>query len=141
MLQVKEAVMKYRCLVPIAFLVLAHCSFGQEQQKPMPGDTATRTPTNFRSTVKFEQPVQLLPLSIELAVTPDYYKSIIFQTAGGEPYFFSKREIGTIDLAAPWKLQLARESEHKLMYQVLGAIEAGGVAYLAYEHIRKYGWK
>jgi hypothetical protein len=46
-----------------------------------------------------------------------------------------------IDLISPWKLQLANREKYKTMWTILGSIEAGGVAYIAYQHIKKYGLK
>ncbi|MCX6139209.1 MAG: hypothetical protein NTV54_17140 [Ignavibacteriales bacterium] len=42
-----------------------------------------------------------------------------------------------LDLAAPWKLQLAEENTYRTLRMVLGSIQVGGVAYLMYEHFKK----
>jgi len=44
------------------------------------------------------------------------------------------------DLTSPLTLQRASEEKNKLLYQVLGTVQIGGVAYLAYRHIKKYGF-
>ena len=46
---------------------------------------------------------------------------------------------GNLDLASPWKLQLLNESKYRTMKIILESIELGGVAYIAYRHIKKYG--
>ena len=46
-----------------------------------------------------------------------------------------------MDLVSPWKKELAKENEHRTLRTILGAVQAGGTAYLLYEHIRKYGLK
>ena len=46
-----------------------------------------------------------------------------------------------IDVASPWKQELAKQNELRTLKTILGAIQAGGTAYLLYEHIRKYGLK
>jgi hypothetical protein len=53
--------------------------------------------------------------------------------------FFPLQE--KIDLASPWKLELANQEKYRTMWTILGSIEAGGVAYIAYQHIKKYGLK
>jgi hypothetical protein len=44
-----------------------------------------------------------------------------------------------IDMLAPLHLQWEREKELQPLYMVLGAVELGGVAYIAYRHVKKYG--
>jgi hypothetical protein len=39
----------------------------------------------------------------------------------------------------PFQLQMASERKLSTFYMVLGAMEAGAVGYMAYEHIKKYG--
>jgi hypothetical protein len=46
-----------------------------------------------------------------------------------------------IDVVSPWKQELAKQNELRTLKTILGAIQAGGTAYLLYEHIRKYGLK
>ena len=47
----------------------------------------------------------------------------------------------TLDIAAIWKAGLVKEEEFKTLRLVLGYVQVGGVAYLAYKHIKKYGLK
>jgi hypothetical protein len=46
-----------------------------------------------------------------------------------------------IDVASPWKQEVAKQNELHTLRTVLGAVQAGGTAYLLYEHIKKYGLK
>jgi hypothetical protein len=46
-----------------------------------------------------------------------------------------------IDVISPWKQELAKENDLRMLKMVLGAVQAGGTAYILYEHIRKYGLK
>jgi hypothetical protein len=46
-----------------------------------------------------------------------------------------------IDLLSPWKLELANQEEYRTWQTILKSIELGGVAYIGYEHIKKYGLK
>lgn len=50
-------------------------------------------------------------------------------------------EVNTF-FTAPLYQQYLRDSEFDMMRYVLGAVQAGAVGYMAYRHIKKYGfWK
>ena len=44
-------------------------------------------------------------------------------------------------IASAWKDEVLKQKEYKTLRTILGSIQAGGVAYLAYRHIKKYGLK
>jgi hypothetical protein len=44
------------------------------------------------------------------------------------------------DLMSPYLLRLHRESQLNPLYMVLESMELGGAAYVAYRHIKKYGF-
>jgi hypothetical protein len=46
-----------------------------------------------------------------------------------------------IDLETSWKQELAKQEEYQTLRSILGSIEMGGVAYLTYLHLKKYGLK
>ncbi len=121
--------------------VTGRVSPGSTLNAPFGSDAALAPPIRSLVIPLFDRSAPVMPLSLELTTTPEYFKSIIFQSTGATPYFFMPREMDDIDLAAPWKLQLARENQHRTLYTILGAVQAGGVAYLAYRHIRKHGLK
>lgn len=45
-----------------------------------------------------------------------------------------------LDLLSPYVLQQQRESRLSTLYLILGAAELGGAGYIAYRHIKKYGF-
>jgi len=45
-----------------------------------------------------------------------------------------------VDLLSPLRLQMEKESRLRPLQTVLGTVEIGAVGYLAYRHIRKYGF-
>jgi hypothetical protein len=45
-----------------------------------------------------------------------------------------------VDLTSPFRLQREKEKRLLPLMVALGAIEAGAVGYMAYQHIRKYGF-
>ncbi len=55
------------------------------------------------------------------------------------PFLISYDGLQAPDLTAAWRLQLAREERNSTLYTVLGTVQLGGVAYLAYRHVKKYG--
>jgi hypothetical protein len=44
-----------------------------------------------------------------------------------------------VDLISPYLLQRQKAQQYSTLTAVLGSIQVGGVAYLAYRHIKKYG--
>jgi hypothetical protein len=40
-----------------------------------------------------------------------------------------------------WKDELTRQNKYQTLTNILGVVEAGAVAYMAYEHLRRYGLK
>ena len=56
------------------------------------------------------------------------------------PFLISYDDLREPDLTAAWRLQRAREEKNSTLYTVLGTVQLGGMAYLAYRHIAKYGF-
>ncbi len=46
-----------------------------------------------------------------------------------------------IDLESAWKQELTKQEEYRTLRTILGSIEMGGVGYLTYLHLKKYGLK
>lgn len=67
--------------------------------------------------------------------------SFLHQPLTGAPQLNFRTVRDKIDLVSPWKLELANREEFQTWQNILGAIELGGVAYIGYEHIKKYGLK
>lgn len=44
------------------------------------------------------------------------------------------------DLMSTYLLQRERETQYNTLYMVLGTMNLGGAAYIAYRHIKKYGF-
>jgi hypothetical protein len=44
-------------------------------------------------------------------------------------------------LQSIWKDELARQNKYMTLRNILGAVEAGAVGYLAYQHLKRYGLK
>jgi hypothetical protein len=72
----------------------------------------------------------------DAAITHDFPTSFLGYALLSEPPVPEQRA----DLS--WQMVLSRKNEDPLesVRMMLGAVEAGGAAYIAYRHIRKYGF-
>ncbi|MGD0591478.1 MAG: hypothetical protein ABSA44_11900 [Bacteroidota bacterium] len=68
-----------------------------------------------------------------------YSPGFLHQSITYLPASLSSQFQQQIDVASPWKQELAKEKELRTLRWVLQVVEEGGTAYLLYEHIRKYG--
>jgi len=85
-------------------------------------------------------PILLLPPSLDergTFIVPPFITPAAFP---GRPMPFLTGPAATpIDLLAPLRLQRARENELKTLRTLLGTVQIGGVAYIAYRHLKKRG--
>ncbi|HTR82497.1 MAG TPA: hypothetical protein VMM58_12780 [Bacteroidota bacterium] len=72
----------------------------------------------------------------DVAITEDFPKTFLGYALLSEPVVPKKR----LDLS--WKMGLGRKDDDPLgsVRMMLGVASAGGAAYMAYQHIRKYGF-
>lgn len=124
-------------LIPIA-LIFAHIS--------SPAQDSSRVPMKDSSLSLLrlpEQPV-LFTQSFEyslLTAEPSH----IFSKYFGTPAFESAPMMdwtlqNEIDLIQPWKLNLAQQQKYSTVSIALGGAVTGGALYMAYRHIKKYGF-
>jgi hypothetical protein len=81
----------------------------------------------------------ILPSS--LRESPIYSPWFLHQSIAYLPTSLSSQFQQQIDVVSPWKQELAKDNKLRTLKYVLQAVEAGGTAYLLYEHFRKYGSK
>ena len=107
---------------------------GQESQ-----NTLTKKPNIFDSGLSIVSPPVLSNLSIRTA--PAFYPTLLQSpfTLGMQPFSWKSPE--RIDLVSPWQFELTKQEELRTLRTILGTVQLGGVAYLAYRHIKKYGLK
>jgi hypothetical protein len=98
----------------------------------------TKTPINQYLLRNFQTDIVLPP---SLKNSPDFMPAFLRQSMTNIPPSLSIEFQQKVDITSYWKQELAREDEYKTLRLVLGSIQAGGTAYLLYEHIRKYGLK
>ncbi len=97
--------------------------------------------THIRSTLATDtismRPKPFFVLPLALGISPRYKPDFFRRTPmTGETFFVISHDI---DIASPWKLELAEQNEYRALGLILGSIGAGGAAWVAYQHIKKYG--
>jgi hypothetical protein len=113
---------------------------GQTHNAPSTDSTRTDRIQLVDPGISLGRPVFLLPLSLEersAFLVPPFVP--IGGYAGGKLPFLARPLSPDIDMLAPLHLQWEREAKLRPLYTVLAAVQIGGVAYIAYEHIRKRG--
>ena len=113
------------------FFALTLVASGQERTSVQPPDTSVNRQQSFHSESLFVRLSFWHPQSLGfLYQLPAVPSQSIFWTLPEKT-----------DLVSPWKLELANQEEYQTMRTILGSIELGGVAYIGYQHIKKYGLK
>lgn len=115
----------------ILFFASALVASGQEQKSVQLPDTSVSRLPSFHSESLFVRLSFLHPQSLGFLFQPPAIPS--------QPIFEAVQE--KIDLVSPWKLELANQEEYRTMRTILESIELGGVGYIGYQHIKKYGLK
>ncbi len=112
---------------------------GQERTGLQLHDSSAIVAKKFDSRLLFFNPTFTISRALEPIHEPvpgSFSNSLVFSTQ-----FNSWSFPGKIDLDSPLRLQLAKQNEYGTMRAVLGTVQLGGVAYIAYRHLKKYGLK
>jgi hypothetical protein len=123
----------------ILFFSLTLFASGQEQDTVPLQDTSVNEPRNFNSGYLFGTPSLSLPLS--LRIIPENIPYYLNQPSVVSLQYSSWKLQQNLNLSPIWKLELAKQEEYKTLRTILLSIEAGGVAYLTYQHFKNYGLK
>jgi hypothetical protein len=122
-------------LVSVAVVAL---SAQEIVQREINDSLGLRHPVNQSLLHSFETGF-MFPKSI--GESPEYIPQSLHQALTLSPVSLSGQFQQQIDLVSPWKQELAKQNEYRTLKLVLGSIQAGGTAYLLYEHNKKYGLK
>jgi hypothetical protein len=125
----------------ILVLILFSACFlsAQESDKSETGDTLVKkSPINQSMLRGFGTDI-LLRSSVRESQM--YSPGFLHQSLTNLPTSLSSQFQQQIDIVSPWKQELAKQNELRTLKTILGAVQAGGTAYLLYEHIKKYGLK
>ena len=131
-------------MIKIFYITILLCismitASGQEQKHTQPQDTSLNRLRNIDSEFLFDKPSVLFhPL---LRATPVYYPGLLQPSFTLSMQPFSWKSPEKVDLVSSWKSVLTKQEELRTLRTILGTVQLGGVAYLAYRHIKKYGLK
>jgi hypothetical protein len=129
-----------RCITILVFtFVWILTARGQEQTRTPWNDTSLGRPLEFNSEL-FLAPPSLLPIRSH-AIPQESFTDFLHQSMSVPLLPFSLRYKTKNDLENSWKQELAKQEEYRTLRMVLGTVQMGGVAYLTYLHIKKYGLK
>jgi hypothetical protein len=127
----------------IGLLLLTFATFlavnGQEQKKVQQQDTSKKMPQFYNFELFLTQPTVLPPQSY--GGPQESFSDFLHQSLSVPMPPLSWTFKTNIDLKTSWKQELAKQEEYRTWRSILGSIEMGGVAYLTYLHLKKYGLK
>lgn len=122
----------------IFFFVVALCINGQGLKHISKEDTALNKPKNYNAPLFFSSPV--FSLALTFSTIQDNYPESLHLKFGSSSNLHSIIE-QNLDVSQIWKLGALKEDELKALRTVLRQVQLGGAVYLAYRHIKKYGFK
>ena len=115
----------------ILFIGATLIASSQEQKNVQPRDTSA-------SKLRIDYSEPLFP---KLSFLPFQPLDLYYQPPVTMSHSMFSMVPEKIDLVSPWKLQLANQEKYATWRTIMGSIQLGGVAYIAYQHIKKYGLK
>jgi hypothetical protein len=131
-----------RAIVTLVLLGAAAATLSA-QEKPLGDSLTVSRPPASELSLSFSRPV---PLSVpwlereqDFAAPLPYL--LIPVSIAPYPLLAASDPMQKPDLTAALRLQRARAESNSTLYTILGTVQVGGVAYLAYRHIKKYGFK
>lgn len=90
--------------------------------------------------ISLGKPILLLPPSLRSeAITKDPFLRFLKGNPGVKLPFVGGMIEQKPDLLSPLRLQLEREAQLRPLQTILGTVGFAGAAFIAYEHVRKYG--
>jgi hypothetical protein len=117
--------------------VVNYAVYAQDHTREQVKDTNEHLIRLIDPGISLGKPAFLLPPTLD--IIPDDLLGMSDNTLIGSTPFFPLVTTQKIDLISPFKLQRAKEEEFRTWRAILGSVQLGGVAYLAYRHIKKYG--
>ncbi|MFA6599137.1 MAG: hypothetical protein WCS69_15545 [Ignavibacteriaceae bacterium] len=119
--------------------VVSFIVYGQGLKNPQLEDSSLSKTQQHNSEAMHSFP--MLSLRTSFDAVPEYYPlslhQALFLPSSTPPWKMDR----TLDIAEIWRAGMVKEEEFKTLRLVLGYVKVGGVAYLAYKHLKKYGLK
>jgi len=115
----------------IVCFALTYIANSQEQLSVQRADSSVNAMQSSHSESLFVRPLLFHPQSLWFFDNPFAIQSpVIFGTFQEKTYLMS-----------PWKLEMENQEKFGAWQTILQSIELGGVSYIGYEHLKKYGLK
>ena len=114
-------------------------AFSQDP-KHVPSQDSSAVRRQTSEAIPFSHP-RLFELPPPLNVDSQWFPGFLRQSlASPLPSLLweSRQDFG---IASAWKNEVLKQEEYKTLKTILGSIQAGGAAYLAYRYVKKYGLK
>jgi len=112
---------------------------GQGLKNPQIEDSSLSKTEERASDMMYAFP--LLSLRTSFDAVPEYYPQSLHQSLFMQSSTPSWKTERTLDIAEIWRAGLEKDEDLKTLRLMLGYVKVGGVAYLAYKHLKKYGLK
>ena len=126
--------------LPLVCMLALQASAQKPSQMSLADTTALDKPVLFDPMVSARGTTLVIPSSFDPDIVFREQLFLIPQlNSGGQPPLLEKPTLTAIDMMIPWRLQMERERKLRPLQTFLATVQIGGVAYLAYEHLRKKG--
>jgi hypothetical protein len=134
--------MRSRVIFTTVFILASAAAVVSPQEHPVSDSLQAARPSASETWLSFARP---MPLMIPWLEPTQGFETalpslLVPLSLAPHPLLTPHDPILKPDLTAPLRLQRAREESNRTLYAVLGTVHLGGVAYLAYRHIKKYGF-
>jgi hypothetical protein len=126
-------------ILVLAFVFIFTAS-GQEQKNVQPPDSSKKRSQFNRLELSLAQPT-FLPAHSYGDTQQNFSDFLHHQSLTVPMPPFSWTFKSKIDLESAWKQELTKQEEYRTLRTILGSVEMGGVTYLTYLHLKKYGLK
>jgi len=112
---------------------------GQGLQQISKEDSTPVKPKIYNTQLFVTSPILSLPFAFN--TVPDNYPESLHLKFGSSSNSLHSIIEQNLDVSEIWKIGKLKEDELKTLRSILGSVQLGGVAYLAYKHVKKYGLK
>ena len=128
--------MKFILIFFFSFIV-SFSICGQGLQQSSKEDSTPVKPPIYSTQLFITSPILSLPFAFS-TVQDNYPESLHLKFGSSSNSLHSIIE-QNLDVSEIWKIGKLKDDELKTLKSILGSVQLGGAAYLAYKHIKKYG--
>jgi hypothetical protein len=125
--------------IAILFVTLASFASAQVSHKTEAPDTSITMIKNLNEDYSDIHLPEMFQPSLRFA--PMYHPTLLQPSFpyAMQPFTFKLQE--KIDLTSPWQYELTNRAQMRTVYMILGSVQTGAVAYMAYRQLKKHGLK